>query len=255
MLLVSDGVEPLGVQQSVDMPLTAAAPSFVSNFSIPAGQSGTMKVSFPGAPVAAQVVDQAGTVVATLSGSGFDGLSLVIDGGNYQLTLLNTDPTRETLANMEIMPALPTSLEGLLPAMASQPASACAVTVNTASVNLRSGPGTGYSVLDYGFRNDQLQVGGRNADGSWLVVGTLDGGSAWMSSETGSLNEDCSALTVYDIPYREAPEPQVVVVQQPPTYVVSTAPAGSDGSVGTSSSFRGDDDDDHEDEHEDEHDD
>ncbi len=247
-LLVSDGLEPLGVQQSVDMPLTAAAPSHITGFTIPAGQAGTMKVSFPGAPVAAQVVDETGLVVAMLSGSGFDGLSLVLDSGTYQLTLLNTDPARETLANMEILPALPTSLDGLIPSMATQPAVACAITVDAASVNLRSGPGTGYSVLDYGFRNDQFQVGGMSFDGSWVVVATLDGGSAWMSRNTGALSENCSALTVYDIPYREAPEPQVVVVQQPPTFVVSTTASSAGVSIASSSG-----DDDHEDEHEDEH--
>lgn len=244
-LLVSGSQQPLGVQQSVDMPLTATTPSQITSFSIPADQTGTMKVSFPGAPVAAQVVDDSGQVIATLSGSGFDGLSLVLDGGNYGLTLLNTNPAQETLANMEILPSLPSNLEDMIPEIASEPAAvACSVTVSAASVNLRSGPGTGYSVLDYGFRNDQFQVGGTNPDGSWLVVATEDGESAWLSGNTATLSDSCQNLTVYDIPYREAPEPQIVVVQQPPSVVVAA------GGAGGSPSFH-DDDDEHEDEHED----
>ncbi len=79
------------------------------------------------------------------------------------------------------------------------------------SINLRSGPGTGYSITGYGFRGDQLQVGGTNTDGSWLLVGTQDS-SAWMSGSTGTLNGSCSNLAVYDIPYRDAPAPQVSIV-------------------------------------------
>ncbi len=41
--------------------------------------------------------------------------------------------------------------------------STAACIVNVSSLNLWSGPGTGYSVLDYGFRGGELQVGGVDA--------------------------------------------------------------------------------------------
>jgi uncharacterized protein YraI len=211
-VLIDNAQQPLAIQQAVDLPLTGAAPSQVAAFNIPADQQGTLKASFPGAPVTAQVVDSSGQVLATLTGGGFDGMSMVLDSGSYQLTLLNTNPAQQTVANMEVAQALPSVLDSEIPALVAQ--SACVMTVDAASVNLRSGPGTGYSVMNYGFREEQFQVGGQNADGSWLVVATSDGGSAWVSRDTGVLTNACDNLAVYDIPYRAAPEPQIVVVQQ-----------------------------------------
>ncbi len=217
-VLVDNAQQPLGIQQSLDLPLTGAAPSQVAAFNIPADQQGTLKASFPGAPVTAQVVDDSGKVLATLLGGGFDGVSMVLDSGSYHLTLLNTNPAQQTVANMEIAQALPSVLDSEIPALVAQ--SACVMTVDTASVNLRSGPGTGYSVMNYGFRNEQFQVGGQSPDGSWLVVATSDGGSAWVSRSMGELSNACDNLAVYDIPYRDAPEPQIIVVQQQPSTIV-----------------------------------
>ncbi len=256
-VLVSNPVSPLSFQQTMDLPLSDSTPSQVANFAIPTDQKGAMKVSFPGAPVTAQIVDSEGRAVATLTGSAIDGMSMVLDGGQYQLTLLNTNLAQQTVANLEIMPAQPSDMDTLVPAADAQPvtgetvaasSSSCAMTIDLASVNLRSGPGTGYSVLNYGFRNDQYPVGGTNSDGSWLVIGTADGASAWVSGSVGTLNGDCQNLTVYDIPYRNAPAPQVVVQQSQPSVVVVAAPAAggtapASGGGGTS----------HEDDHEDEH--
>jgi uncharacterized protein YraI len=228
-ILIDNAQQPLGIQQALDLPLNGAAPSQVAAFNIPADQQGTLKASFPGAPVTAQVVDNTGKVLATLIGGGFDGVSMVLDSGSYQLTLMNTNPAQQqTVANMEVAQALPSVLDSEIPALVAQ--STCMMTVSNASVNLRSGPGTGYSVINYGFRNEQFQVGGQNADGSWLVIGMSDGGSAWVSRDLGTLTNTCDSLTVYDIPYRDAPQPQVVVVQQQPSTVVmpaSSAPAAA----------------------------
>jgi uncharacterized protein YraI len=242
-VLVENAQPPLGMQQSLDLPLNSAAPSQVVPFNIPADQQGTLKASFPGAPVTAQVVDTTGQVLATLIGGGFDGVSMVLDSGSYQLTLMNTNPAQQqTVANMEVAQALPSVLDSEIPALVAQ--STCMMTVNSASVNLRSGPGTGYSVINYGFRNEQYQVGGQNADGSWLVIGTSDGGSAWVSRNTGDLTNACDNLAVYDIPYRDAPQPQVVVVQQQPSTVVvpgSSAPAASAPAPAAAPTFHEDD--------------
>jgi SH3-like domain-containing protein len=149
-------------------------------------------------------------------------------------------------------------MDTLIPAVDAQPATgetvavnsaSCAITIDLASVNLRSGPGTGYSVLNYGFRNDQYPVGGTNSDGSWVVIGTPDGASAWMSGSVGSLSGECQNLTVYDIPYRNAPAPQVVVQQSQPSVVVVSAPStsGTTTTGGGSPSYEDDHEDDHED--------
>jgi uncharacterized protein YraI len=242
-ILIDNAQQPLSIQQALDLPLNSAAPSQVAAFDIPADQQGTLKASFPGAPVTAQVVDNTGKVLATLIGGGFDGVSMVLDSGSYQLTLMNTNPAQQqTVANMEVAQALPSVLDGEIPALVAQ--SACTMTVSSASVNLRSGPGTGYSVINYGFRNEQYQVGGQNPDGSWLVIGLSDGGSAWVSRNTGDLSNACDSLAVYDIPYRDAPQPQVVIVQQQPSTVVvpsSGAPAASAAAPAAAPASHGDD--------------
>ena len=261
-VLVANTQQTVGFQQSVDLALTSSAPSRMMSFTIPPA-SGTMMVSFPGAPVTAQVVDDTGRAVATLRGSGIDALSLGLDGGNYELTLLDTNPAQQTLANMQILPSLPSSLEGKIQEIANQPAPegqqgqvaaasvpSCSVTVDVASVNLRSGPGTGYSVLGYGFRSDQFQVGGVNPGGTWLVVGKEDGSSAWISRNTATLEGNCDNLSVYNIPYKDAPKPQVVIQQAPPVTVQQpAAPSFTISSSGSGSSYH-----ESEDEHE-EHDD
>ncbi len=71
---------------------------------IPAGELGTLTASFPGAAVTAQVLDQAGQPVATLAGGRFDGLMLALDGGTYQVTLVESQPGTETVANLKVMP-------------------------------------------------------------------------------------------------------------------------------------------------------
>ncbi len=210
----------LSEQQQVDIPLNASVPSNAAAVNIPFGKTDTITLSFPGAPVSAQIVDQNGTAVALLTAGLIDGLSLTLDGGIYSLSLLNTNPSLNTVANISVQPAIVSDMVANVPAASTaqntsavQQNNTCTVTVVASSVNLRSGPGTGYSILGYGFRGDQLLVGGTNTDHNWLLVGTA-GGSAWIASEMGQLDSQCTNLTVYDTPTREAPNPEVVV-QQP----------------------------------------
>ena len=260
-LLVSTPDQPLSTRQSADLPLTATSPAQTTTVAIPQDSTGTIRATFPGAPVTAQVVDADGRVIAQLNGSSFDGMSLVVEGGTYDLTLLNNDPNAETLANVQVLPALPSELASTLPELtaaqdaAAAPVSAqatgattgttgasaaatgqCTFTINLASVNLRSGPGTGYSVIDYGFRGEQFLVGGLNPEGTWTVVGLPDGNSAWVARNVGTLSGNCQNLPVYNIPTRDAPAPQFVIQQ----------PAGSTGATYTGSSSGGyyEDDDD-----------
>jgi len=212
---------------------------------IPENQSGTIAARFPGAPVTAQLVNnETGAVVATLTGSLIDGLSITVGAGSYQLVLLNNDSSQPTVANVSLttpsetdFAALVSQADGSNITVANTGAGAgtattaptlCQVTINMSSVNLRSGPGTGYSILDYVFRGDILPVGGTNSEHSWLVVGT-ETGSAWMSGALGILSGECSDLPVYDIPYREAVMPQLSIQQpQVPVISVPSSPVGSE---------------------------
>ena len=215
----------LNLQQEVDLPLSTTNPINQASVTIPAETRATLIASIPGGAVQTQVRDAFGSPVATLYGGLFDGLALTLDTGTYNVVLQDQQPNAETLANVKLMPANPGPLSDIVLASAesSQPggtfdsqaagAPNCTVGINASSINLRSGPGTGYTVLEYGFRGQELPVGGTDTSGSWFVVGT-DTGSAWMSGTLGILHGACTGLPVYDIPYREAQQAQIIV-QQP----------------------------------------
>jgi uncharacterized protein YraI len=121
----------------------------------------------------------------------------------------------------------------------------CSATVTVSSANLRSGPGTGYSVLDYAYRGENYPVGGRNPENNWVVIGTSDGGSAWLSLSVAQMQDACAELTVFNVPLRNAAPAQIVI--NAPSSSSSIASAGSGGGGGYS------DEDDHH-EHEGDHD-
>lgn len=221
----------LSPAQEADFPLNASAPSSVVQFTAP--DTAVVTARFPGAPVTAQLVDRSGNrTLATLTGSLIDGVRFTMDGGSYDLVLLNNNTARATVANVSIVPA-PASDFASLVAQAEASATTtmvntaptssgadsstaqgtqCSLSVTASSVNLRSGPGMGYSVLDYAFRGDSLAVGGVNPESGWLLVGT-ESGSAWISNDVGALAGSCNNLTAYNIPYRPAPTPQVTIQQ------------------------------------------
>jgi uncharacterized protein YraI len=112
---------------------------------------------------------------------------------------------------------------------------ACTTTINASSINMRSGPGPGYSVTEFAYRGDELLVGGYNPDHSWVLVGT-DSGSAWIASRLGQLSGDCGTLPVFDIPYKNAVEPQVIVQQPEAQVIYQNVPAAGGQSSGQSRS-------------------
>ncbi|WP_119071388.1 SH3 domain-containing protein [Aggregatilinea lenta] len=226
----------LAVAQEADFPLNASTPSSTVDFTIPEASAATITANFPGAPVTAQLVaTEENRTLATLSGSLIDGVRMKIDSGAYELVLLNNNTTRETVANVSVLPAPATDFDSLVveaeaaatttiadtsPATPNNNglAAACTITISTSSANLRSGPGTGYSVLDYAFRGENLVVGGVNPESGWLLVGT-DTGSGWIRNDLGSLDGSCENLPPYDVPYMEASAPQVAIQQsQVPVY-------------------------------------
>ena len=224
----------LNLQQEVDLPLSTTNPINQASVTIPAETRATLIASIPGGAVQTQVRDAFGGPVATLYGGLFDGLALTLDSGTYNVVLQDQQPNAETLANVKLMPANPGPLSDIVLASAessqsggtfdSQSAGApnCTIGINASSINLRSGPGTGYTVLEYGFRGQELPVGGTDTSGSWFVVGT-DTGSAWMSGTLGILHGACTGLPVYDTPYREAQQAQIIV-QQPAEAAAGSPP-------------------------------
>jgi SH3-like domain-containing protein len=215
----------LTLSQEHALQLDAANPGGNVQFNIPASTTGVVTSTYFGANVTSQLVDNNGAVVATSFGGTIDGLNLVLDSGTYGMTLLGNNLPNSITAGVQVMPAEAAGMVALqLPAATEAPAIvsdtttaapetvavACNASIAGTSVNLRSGPGTGYNVLGYGYQNETYPVGGVNPEQNWVVVG-LPSGSAWVSKSLVNLDGGCDSLAVYNIPLRNAPQAQIIV--------------------------------------------
>jgi|GEM_PF-860054 len=228
----------IGLDQSTTVVMNSTRPNSVIDVNIPADKLGVFAVNSPNIATMSQLTDASGAIVATSMRGHIDGLSMLIDGGDYQYTMLATNLAEETVADVRVS-SYDANLTPLLyvPQSDAPVENTVANTVDTntaqgagcnaevfvSSVNLRSGPGTGYSVINYGFQNDVLPVGGVNPQNTWIVVGLPDGSSAWMTKGAVNLSGDCTTLTNFDIPYREAQPAEVVVVNSDPVVQQSSA--------------------------------
>lgn len=214
------------LNQEITLALDTNTPGGTAAVSIPDGTTGVVTATFPGAYATTQFVDAQGVVLAESAGGHVDGVNLVLDAGNYEFTMLGSGLTSTVVAGVRVVSAEDTGINILeAPANAENVATdttgaACTAVVTHSSVNLRSGPGTGYSVLGYGYLNENYTVGGRNPENNWIVVGT-DSGSAWMALTGVNLQGTCEALTVFNIPLRDA--------QVAPIIVTTSQPSGSNG--------------------------
>ena len=214
------------VQQGRSLPLTSASPNGQVTLDIQPNTTGMVAATFPGATVTSQVADSAGTIVAT-SQHDIDGYNLILDGGSYILNIRADQLSQDMTAGVSVTP---TNGFTLLPAPQTQAlvSNLCTATIAATSVNLRSGPGTGYSVLDFGFQGDQFTVGGVNPESNWIVIGT-NSGSAWMTRDGAQLNGNCTSLNVYNIPLRDAQPAQIIVQAAPSASLSSNSSSGEEG--------------------------
>jgi uncharacterized protein YraI len=225
------------LNQEITLSLDTGIPGGTADVSIPDGTIGVVTATFPGSNAATQLIDTQGVVVAQSAGGHVDGINLVLDAGSYEFTVLGSGLTSTVVTGVRVVSAEDAEVAVLeAPASAENVAAdttgaACTAIVTHSSVNLRSGPGTGYSVLGYGYFNENYVVGGRNPENNWIVVGT-DGGSAWMALPGVNLQGECDALTVFNIPLRDAEVAPIII---------------------TTPSHFGNDDDEHEDHEEGEH--
>jgi uncharacterized protein YraI len=189
-------------------------------------QANMVSLQFPQQEAAWQIADQRGTIIiGGIAGSGVNGLTVRLATDLYVVSMLNRDPTASANVLMALS-AAPSLTLGAASSSATaeptvvtpQPTSAtaqqCMADVIAISVNVRSGPGTAYSILGYAAQKSQLPVGGTNQVGGWWLV-QASFGAGWISASTAQLSGTCENLTVYDIPLRNTQPP--IIVQQPPT--------------------------------------
>lgn len=212
-----EGVD-LTLNQEATLSLNADNPGGTFAVNIPADTTGVITATFPGASAMTQLVDSDGVVLAETAGGHVDGLTYVLDAGDYDLTILGSNIEGTVVAGIRTVSAevggfnvveapTATATDQTIATTAEN----CTATVSASSANLRSGPGTGYSVLGYVYRGENYVVGGQNPENNWLVIGMADGSTGWLSNTVANLQGSCTDLTVFNIPLREAAPAQIII--------------------------------------------
>jgi ABC-type branched-subunit amino acid transport system substrate-binding protein/uncharacterized protein YgiM (DUF1202 family) len=94
-------------------------------------------------------------------------------------------------------------------------------TVTEPTLNVRSGPGTNYSIVGRLSENDQVPVIGRNADFTWLVI-QYRGQVAWITSEFVSIFDPGNLqLSLPIVQPPATPTPSATSVQAEPDIVIT----------------------------------
>ncbi len=171
----------------------------------------------------AVVRNPVGSIVAMQSGSADQPVNLIIPPGTgtYEVRILNLSPGVPGLVTIALgslavsspvesppqpsptaQPQEPAATEDVAPPPADSE-QICTVS-SGGTVNLRSGPGTGFSILGQLIPGNALPATGRLADVSWYTV-ALNGLTAWVFSEVISLNGACDGLPVVQAVPSEAP--------------------------------------------------
>ena len=225
----------LSLNQEVDLSLNADNPGGTVAVNVPVDTQGAITANFPGADATSQLVDSSGIVLAQSNGGHVDGAIFVLNSGSYDFTVLGNGLTSSVVAGIRAVSAVDGGFNIVQAPAAAETVvdNTCTATVSASSVNLRSGPGTGYTVIDYGYRGDSFAVGGQNPENNWIVVGT-DSGSAWVSKGVAQMQGVCDALTVFNIPLRDA-APAQIIISSPGSGSSATNNSGSSSGGGNSS--------------------
>jgi uncharacterized protein YraI len=84
-------------------------------------------------------------------------------------------------------------------------------TINSNSINLRSGPGTGFGIAGQGTQGQRLVVVGRNEAADWYEVCCIAGNNVWVAAFLVDLSGDLSSVAVsQNIPATPTPGPTAV---------------------------------------------
>ncbi len=133
-------------------------------------------------------------------------IGLVALSCNLPLAAVSPTPTvTETQAGQTGTPtpgeatAAPATIQPPINTVAAPP-TACTPQVRANSpVNVRSGPGTVYAIVNALAENATASVGGKNADGTWWYI-NFSGGNGWVSASVVTASCIPSGLTVVAAP-------------------------------------------------------
>ena len=108
---------------------------------------------------------------------------------------------------------------------AAQAADGPTVTVAVDALNLRQGPGTGYTIVDVLRSGDSATVTGRDAAGTWYQVKLADGRTGWVNGSFVQLSGDATGVPVVQAA-AAVPAPAAVPAAKGNTIVFQTASGG-----------------------------
>lgn len=104
------------------------------------------------------------------------------------------------LSNIPAVATPPVPITPIEPAQPVHPIapSGAAAVVTTGMLNVRSGPGMGYSVVSYLPYGQSVGILGRDASSAWIKVQTPAGPMGWLNSEYTQMNTTLSALPIIE---------------------------------------------------------
>ncbi len=193
---------PTGVPVTVNMPpgATRRVYSFNAN---PANPTTLLfESSMPGTPFTAEILDNAGQVVAVLSGGSMQRASLTLGpaSGVYQVALSSTNPDAQGSVRLSIVdePQVAASTSVQTTSSTVQ----CTITAtHPGGVNMRVQPSLSAAIIAVMPPDSSLPADARTSNGWYRVYSTGQGG--WVSSDVVSAGGMCADLPLQIIPSGE----------------------------------------------------
>jgi hypothetical protein len=202
---VSDRV---GLDQARTLPVTTQPAGVTTRISLPSGTPGVVNLVYTGISGSLQVQDSAGSLVARADRD-IDGINLVLDPGEYSLTLQAAQIQTGATATLQVAGAAAKGFALLNPPAAPEPVNQqqqpppaqqtadCLATVVPQMARMRVGPGTDYQPIGIAGQGQSFLVTGVNPDASWLQVST-NLGDAWVSRDLMQVSGGCNNVPVYN---------------------------------------------------------
>jgi len=97
-----------------------------------------------------------------------------------------------------------------------------AVAITTQGMNVRSGPGTNYSIIGAAQSGEQYVITGKDPSGAWWQV-NYNGQAGWLFGQLVTANDSAGVAVAQNIP--AAPPPPTNTPIPPPTQAPAPAPA------------------------------
>jgi hypothetical protein len=186
----------------------------------------SIQVTPADAPYSVEVRRLEGTVLAVYLGLPSVSLTLPASASSFVIAITSTAPNAQGLV---LITQGDTPAQVVAPLATEEaavaPANVCSITPAAGAVNVRSGPGTEFSVLSTLQVGQFLEVVGQN--NGWYVV-TLPGiGQGWVAGSVATLSGPCGSLPTIAAPAAPVAQPTAIpAAGATATLVPTLAPGG-----------------------------